>query len=72
MKLLNKNALVTGGSRGIGRAIALAFAKEGANVAINYNTNDLAATNTVREINELGVISNAFHANTSSASKSTK
>lgn len=69
MKLLNKNALVTGGSRGIGRAIAIAFAKEGANVAINYNTNDLAATNTVSEINKLGVRSNAFQADTSSASQ---
>jgi NAD(P)-dependent dehydrogenase (short-subunit alcohol dehydrogenase family) len=69
MKLSNKTALVTGGSRGIGRAIAIAFAEEGANVAINYNNDNLAATKTVNEIENLGVRSNAFHANTSSASQ---
>ena len=67
MKLSNKTALVTGGSRGIGRAIALAFAKEGANVAINYNKDNLAAAKTVKEIENLGVKSNAFRADTSSA-----
>ena len=36
MELTNKCALVTGASRGIGRAIAVALAKAGADVAINY------------------------------------
>lgn len=36
MRLKGKVALVTGSSRGIGRAIALAFASEGANIVVNY------------------------------------
>ena len=67
MKLFNKTALVTGGSRGIGKAIAIAFAKEGANVAINYDKDNLTAAKTVSEIEKLGVRSKAFQANTSSS-----
>lgn len=37
MRLKGKNCIVTGGTRGIGRAIAIAFAKEGANVAFTYH-----------------------------------
>ncbi|MCA1793839.1 MAG: 3-oxoacyl-ACP reductase FabG [Desulfobacteraceae bacterium] len=40
MKLEGKKAIVTGGSRGIGRAIALLYAKEGADVLVNYHSND--------------------------------
>ena len=53
-KLDGKIALVTGASRGIGRAIAIAFAKEGATVAINYAGNHEKAENVVREIKDLG------------------
>ena len=38
MNLFNKISLVTGASRGIGRAIALGLAKEGADVVVNYST----------------------------------
>ena len=54
MKLENKVALVTGGSRGIGRATALALAKEGCDVAINYVSNQEAAESIAAEIRELG------------------
>jgi len=54
MKLKNKVALATGSSRGIGRAIAIAFAKEGATVVINYIKSDNRAKETVKEIEKLG------------------
>ena len=53
-KLDGKNALVTGGSRGIGRGIALGFAREGANVAVNYRRDKAAAEECVKAINDLG------------------
>ena len=43
MRFSNKVVLVTGSSRGIGRSVAIAFAKEGANVIINYHSNDIEA-----------------------------
>jgi enoyl-[acyl-carrier protein] reductase III len=51
----SKAVLVTGGSRGIGRAIALGFARSGANVAINYFRGDRAAAETEQEITDHGV-----------------
>jgi 3-oxoacyl-[acyl-carrier protein] reductase len=52
--LTGKTALVTGGSRGLGRAIALAFARQGADVAVNYRGNTDAADAVVAEITALG------------------
>src|SRR6185436_21149647 len=53
-RLAGKTALVTGGGRGIGRGIALEFAREGADVAVNYRRDNDAADATVREIQALG------------------
>lgn len=50
--LEGKRALVTGGSRGIGAAIALRLAEDGASVAISYNTNETAARTTADDITE--------------------
>ncbi|MCI6550863.1 MAG: 3-oxoacyl-ACP reductase FabG [Prevotella sp.] len=47
-------ALVTGGSRGIGKAIALALARQGKNVIINYHSNETMALQTQRELQEAG------------------
>ncbi len=54
MKLENKIAMVTGASRGIGRAIALRLADEGARVAVHYNSNQNAAQEVADEIKQRG------------------
>ena len=63
MKLTGKWALVTGGSRGIGKGICLELAKEGCNVVVNYVAHKEKAEETVQEIKSLGVESYSVRAN---------
>lgn len=65
LPLGNRVALVTGGSRRIGRAIALTLARAGANVVVNYNQSKTAAQTTAREIEALGVQALPLRANVS-------
>ena len=59
-KLENKVALITGGDSGIGRAIAILYAKEGANVAIGYYDEHQDAKDTVNRLQEIGVKAKAY------------
>lgn len=61
--LKGKNALVTGSSRGIGRAIALELGRLGANVAVNYAGNEQKAQEVVEELEALGVKAIKIQAN---------
>ena len=64
MKLLeNKTAIITGATRGIGRGIALEFAKQGANVAFTYSSSLDAAKSLENELIELGVKAKGFQSN---------
>jgi glucose 1-dehydrogenase len=54
MRLENQKAFITGGDSGIGQAIAIAFAKEGADVAICYHSDKKGADETVAELKKLG------------------
>ncbi len=65
MSLLGKNVLVTGASRGIGRAIAIELAKNGSNIAISYANNEAKAKEVVDEIKGYGVKAIAIKADVS-------
>jgi 3-oxoacyl-[acyl-carrier protein] reductase len=65
--LAARNALVTGASRGIGKAIALALAEAGANVAVNYRERQAEADATVKAIQALGRKAVALQADVSRA-----
>jgi NAD(P)-dependent dehydrogenase (short-subunit alcohol dehydrogenase family) len=54
MSLDHEHALITGGSRGIGRGIALKLARRGVNVAIHYYQNEAAANDTLAQVREYG------------------
>lgn len=65
MKLAGKAAVVTGGGRGVGRAVALAYAREGADVIVNYVSNDATAQEVVAEVESLGRRAKAVKADVS-------
>ncbi len=62
-----RTALVTGGSRGIGKAIALRLGRTGHRIAVNYSANSAAADEVVAEISEHGGEAAAFQADVSQA-----
>lgn len=66
MRLAGRGAVVTGSSRGVGRSVALAYAREGADVLINYTSNEKAAQEVVEEIRSMGRKSIAVKADVSS------
>lgn len=62
---MEKTAVITGSSRGIGKACALKLAEKGFNIVVNYNSNQEAANKTVEEITALGRKAIAIKADTS-------
>ncbi len=62
MALAGRVALVSGGGRGIGRAIALGLAEDGADVALNYRRDETAAAETVAAIEARGRKAKAYQA----------
>jgi 3-oxoacyl-[acyl-carrier protein] reductase len=62
---MGRTAVVTGGSRGIGKAISLRLARDGYDIALNYASNDEAARKTQEEITAAGVRCEIYKADTS-------
>src|ERR1700733_6190435 len=72
MRLKDQVAIVTGGSRGIGRGIVKAFAAEGAKVAFVYRGSQSAADSLVQEVKQSGVITIALQADPADAAAAQK
>ncbi len=65
ISLKDKTAIITGASRGIGRATAIMFAQAGCHVVVNYLNNERAATDVVAKCKKLGVKAFAYRADVS-------
>ena len=70
--MANKCVLITGASRGIGRAIAIAFAGDGYNVGINYINNNTAATDCLNEVSGFDVDAEIFKCDVSHSKNAEK
>ena len=66
----NLNVIITGGSRGIGKGIALAFAKKGANIAFTYSSSSSSASNLEKQLNSYGIKAKSYKSDASSYNES--
>ena len=66
----NLNVIITGGSRGIGKGIALAFAKKGANIAFTYSSSSSSASNLEKQLNSFGIKAKSYKSDASSYNES--
>ncbi|MCH1548533.1 MAG: 3-oxoacyl-[acyl-carrier-protein] reductase [Flavobacteriaceae bacterium] len=72
MILKNKNVIITGASRGIGKGIAIEFAKHGANIAFTYSSSSESALLLEQELNKLGVKAKSYKSDASKFEESNK
>jgi 3-oxoacyl-[acyl-carrier protein] reductase len=72
MILKNKNVIITGASRGIGKGIAIEFAKHGANIAFTYSSSTESALLLEQELNKLGVKAKSYKSDASKFEESHK
>ena len=66
----NLNVIITGGSRGIGKGIAMAFAKKGANIAFTYSSSSSSASNLEKQLNSFGIKARSYKSDASSYNES--